>query len=176
MYSIVKTQKGSTTIYYQQNYFRLQKTNKNGSNRWVCTNRQCSSSLILKKGLLQKVRGSHSHSNIKHSLPIIKKIAEIRQEVCNSPSKPIPQIYNDAVSQYRQHNGTAESVPIFDIIRSALYRDRATVLPKLPVTLNDFIIPEIFTKNLYNEKMLFCDQNQTLRILGFASLSALKEL
>ncbi|CAF1513200.1 unnamed protein product [Rotaria sordida] len=76
----------------------------------------------------------------------------------------------------RQTNGTAESVPMFDILRSTLYRDRATVLPKLPLVLNDLILPENFTKNLYNEKMLFCDQKQPSRILAFASLTALKHL
>jgi hypothetical protein len=67
-------------------------------------------------------------------------------------------------------------VPIFDIIRPTLYRDRATVLPKLPVSLNDLVLPNDLTKSLYNEQMLFCDQREPSRILGFASLTALKEL
>jgi hypothetical protein len=57
-----------------------------------------------------------------------------------------------------------------------LYRDRATVLPKIPITANDLVLPDNFTRNLYDEKMLFCDQMRPSRILGFASQTALKEL
>ncbi|CAF4775070.1 unnamed protein product, partial [Rotaria sp. Silwood2] len=64
--------------------------------------------------------------------------------VCNNPSKPIPQIYNEVVSAYRQNKGTAELVPMFDMLRSTLYRDRSTVLPKLPRSLDDLILPAIF--------------------------------
>ncbi|CAF4952033.1 unnamed protein product [Rotaria sp. Silwood1] len=62
------------------------------------------------------------------------------------------------------------------MLKSTLYRDRATVLPKLPRSLDDLILPDIFTKNLYNENMLFCDKKKPLRILGFASLTAIKQL
>ncbi|CAF3167201.1 unnamed protein product, partial [Rotaria sp. Silwood2] len=96
--------------------------------------------------------------------------------VCNNPSKPIPQIYNEVVSAYRQNKGTAELVPMFDMLRSTLYRDRSTVLPKLPRSLDDLILPAIFRKNLYNENMLLCDKKQPSRILGFASLTAIKHL
>ena len=65
---------------------------------------------------------------------------------------------------------------MFDVIKSTLYRDRATILPKLPSSINHFTLPDKFTKNLYNEKMLFCDRPQASRILGFASLSAIQEL
>jgi len=50
------------------------------------------------------------------------------------------------------------------------------VLPKLPVSLNDLVLPTDLTKSLYNEQMLFCDQREPSRILAFASLTALKEL
>ncbi|CAF3905833.1 unnamed protein product, partial [Rotaria sp. Silwood1] len=76
----------------------------------------------------------------------------------------------------RQNEGTAELVPMFNMLKSTLYRDRATVLPKLPRSLDDLILPDIFTKNLYNENMLFCDKKKPLRILGFASLTAIKQL
>ncbi|CAF3448019.1 unnamed protein product [Rotaria sp. Silwood2] len=172
----VTTQKGSRAIYFRQNFYRLQKRNKNDPERWMCTNRHCSSSLITKNKTIQSVRGTHNHGNVKRSLSIIKTVDKIRQEVCDSPSKPITQIYNDAVSTYRQINGTAEIVPIFDVLRSTLYRDRATVLPKLPIDLNDLLLPDKFTKNLYNETMLFCDQKQPSCVLAFASLTALKQL
>ena len=67
-------------------------------------------------------------------------------------------------------------MPIFDILRPTLYRDRATVLPKLPITANDLVLPIKFTKNLYNETMLFCNRKIPSRILAFASQSALKQL
>jgi len=67
-------------------------------------------------------------------------------------------------------------VPIFDILRPTLYRDRSSVLPKHPICLNDLVVPINFMKNLYNEQMLFCDEALPSRILGFSSLTALKQL
>ncbi|CAF1532648.1 unnamed protein product, partial [Rotaria magnacalcarata] len=170
------TQKGPTAIYFENNFYRLQKQNKNGTKRWVCTNRSCSCSLLIKDERLQIVRGQHNHTNEKPSLSIIQTIDNLRQTVCSNVSKPITQIYNEILSTYRQNNGTAELVPMFDMLRSTLYRDRATVLPKLPHSLHRLILPNVFIKNLYNENMLFCDKKRPSRILGFASITAIKQL
>ncbi|CAF1279589.1 unnamed protein product [Adineta steineri] len=176
MYSIIKTQKKSKAIYFRENFYRLQKTNKNGTDRWVCTKRQCSSSLTIKNNTIQAIRGAHNYDNLKRSPSIIKTVTNIREKVCTNVSKPITQIYNETVSDYRKIHGTAESIPIFDILRSTLYRDRAVVFPKLPTAISELILPENFTKNLYNEKMLFCDKIKQSRLLAFSSLSALKQL
>ncbi|CAF2073333.1 unnamed protein product [Rotaria magnacalcarata] len=176
MYSLIRTQKGPTAIYFENNFYRLQKQNKNGTKRWVCTNRSCSCSLLIKDERLQIVRGQHNHTNEKPSLSIIQTIDNLRQTVCSNVSKPITQIYNEILSTYRQNNGTAELVPMFDMLRSTLYRDRATVLPKLPHSLHRLILPNVFIKNLYNENMLFCDKKRPSRILGFASITAIKQL
>ena len=100
MYSIVDTQKGYKAIHFQQNLYRLQKTNKNRTARWVCTNRQCSSSLTINGEKIQKIRGKHNHSSIKRSLSILEMINGIRQEVSEHLSTPITQIYNRTVSEY----------------------------------------------------------------------------
>ena len=100
MYSIVETQKGSKAIHFQQNLYRLQKTNKNGTASWVCTNRRCSSSLTINDEKIQKIRGKHNHSSIKRSLSILDMVNGIRQEVSENLSTPITQIYNQAVSEY----------------------------------------------------------------------------
>lgn len=100
MYSVVQTQKGFKAIDFQENFYRLQKSNKNGTTRWICTKRQCSSSLTIKNETIQVVRGTHNHDNLKRSAPIMKVVGEIRQEVCNNVCKPITQIYNEHVSQY----------------------------------------------------------------------------
>ncbi|CAF4099861.1 unnamed protein product [Adineta steineri] len=168
--------KKSKAIHFRENFYRLQKTNKNGTNRWVCTKRQCSASLTIKNNTIQAIRGAHNHGNLKRSPSIIKTVTNIREKVCTNVSQPITQIYNEAVSDYRKIHGTAESVPVFDILRSTLYRDRAVVFPKLPTAINELILPENFTKNLYNEKMLFCDKIKQSRLLAFSSLSALKQL
>ena len=49
-------------------------------------------------------------------------------------------------------------------------------MPKIPTTPNELILPEKLKRNLYTERMLFCDQMQLSHILGFASHRALKEL
>jgi hypothetical protein len=100
MYSFIESQKGSKGLLYENNLYRLQKNNKNGTSRWVCTNRKCSSSLTLKKEKIYKVRGIHKHNNVRTSLSITNVVKEIREEVCINVSKPITQIYNETVSQY----------------------------------------------------------------------------
>ncbi|CAF1380158.1 unnamed protein product [Adineta ricciae] len=176
MYSIVDSQKGSKVIRFQDNLYRLQKHNKNGSIRWICTNRYCSSSITIRNQTIENQRGQHNHDKVKRSASIMNAFKHMRQEVRNDVGKPVTQIYTEFVSEYRHINGTAESVPIFDTIRSTLYRDRSTVLPKHPRCIRDLIVPDYFMKNLYDEMMLFCDQRIPTRILAFCSLSALKEL
>ncbi|CAF2141488.1 unnamed protein product, partial [Rotaria magnacalcarata] len=170
MYSIVTTQQGSKAIYFDNNLYRLRKRNKNGTGRWVCTNRLCSCCLIIEDENLQFTRGDHNHESQKISLSIIQVVHQIRRKVCNDLLKPITQIYKESVSTYRRNEHTAESIPMFNALRLTLYRDRSTVLPKLPKSLHNLLIPAVFTKNLYNENMLFFDNKQITRILGFASL------
>lgn len=100
MYSIITTQKGSKAIYFENNLYRLQKKNKNGTHRWVCTNRSCSCCLIIKDETLQLIKGKHSHTTQKLSLSVIQAVHEMRQKVCHDPSKAITQIYNEVVSTY----------------------------------------------------------------------------
>ncbi|CAM4815341.1 unnamed protein product, partial [Rotaria magnacalcarata] len=176
MYSIVTTQQGSKAIYFDNNLYRLRKRNKNGTGRWVCTNRLYSCCLIIEDENLQFTRGEHNHESQKISLSIIQVVHQIRRKVCNDLLKPITQIYKESVSTYRRNERTAESIPMFNALRLTLYRDRSTVLPKLPKSLHNLLIPAVFTKNLYNENMLFFDNKQITRILGFASLTGLKEL
>ena len=95
--SIVETQRRYKAIHFQKNIYRLQKINKNGTTRWICTNRKCSSSLIIKNESILSARGIHNHSSVKRSIPVMKTIRKIRQEVCENVSKPIGQIYNDHV-------------------------------------------------------------------------------
>lgn len=100
MYSIVSTQKDSKAVRFNDNFYRLQKTNKNGTTRWICTNRRCSASLTMNDDIIEAVRGTHNHNQMKRSISISKVIDEMRSEVCENLSKPITQIYNDHVSQY----------------------------------------------------------------------------
>ena len=62
------------------------------------------------------------------------------------------------------------------MVRATLYRERSIVLPKYPTCLSDLVVPADFINNLYKERMLFCDQTEPTRILGFCSLSGTKEL
>ena len=50
--------------------------------------------------MIQVVRGIHNHNNQKRPVLIMKVVDEIREEVCNSISKPIVQIYNEHVAEY----------------------------------------------------------------------------
>ena len=62
MYSVAFTQKGSQAIHFADNFYRLQKSNKNGTIRWICTNRQCSAPLTMKTDIIEVVRGTHNHN------------------------------------------------------------------------------------------------------------------
>lgn len=100
MHCIVSTQKGSKAVRFNDNFYRLQKTNKNGTTRWICTNRQCSASLTMNNDIIEAVRGTHDHNNMKRSISITQVIDEMRSEVCENLSKPITHIYNDHVAEY----------------------------------------------------------------------------
>lgn len=50
--------------------------------------------------VIEVVRGTHNHNDMKPAISIIKVIDEMRNEVCTNISKPILQIYNEHISQY----------------------------------------------------------------------------
>ena len=100
MYSVVESQKGSNVIRFQDNFYRLQKCNKNGSVRWVCTNRYCSSSITIRNEMVENQGGQHNHSNVKRSASILKAFKKMRQGVRNDVGKPVTQIYTEFVSEY----------------------------------------------------------------------------
>ena len=121
MYSVVDSQKGSNVIHFQDNLYRLQKCNKNGSTRWVCTNRYCSSSITIRNEIIQNQRGQHNHNNVKRSVSIIKAVKDMRHEIRNNISKPVTQIYSEFVSEY------VNRTCIFFFLRH-IFRDISMVL------------------------------------------------
>lgn len=100
MYSIIKTQKGYDAILFEENMYRKQHTNRNGSTRWVCTNRSCACSLTIRNNTIEKKRGIHKHDKLERSLSVINTINDIREKVSENFKVPVSQIYNEAVANY----------------------------------------------------------------------------
>ncbi|CAF0968220.1 unnamed protein product [Didymodactylos carnosus] len=76
----------------------------------------------------------------------------------------------------RRNHGSAAPVPVFDYIRSAAYRNRQSILPTLPKTLSEIVVPRSLTVTSMNQSFLFCDTPGDNKILGLASVDAVRFL
>ncbi|CAF4236309.1 unnamed protein product [Rotaria sp. Silwood2] len=63
-------------------------------------------------------------------------------ETKNDLLTPVTGIYQQNLVQYKRKKGTTEEVPIFNYIRSTACRRRSSVLPPIPKTLEDIVIPD----------------------------------
>lgn len=71
----------------------------------------------------------HNHQPSEECTNFLEIISDLHDAVRQNPVKPIPQIYRDIQTKYINFDGL---FPIFDKVRSGMYRVREEFFPKLP--------------------------------------------
>ncbi|CAF4422397.1 unnamed protein product, partial [Didymodactylos carnosus] len=147
-FSRIKTEKNQDGILYKSYLYRLKRSNKNGTEKWVCTRNCCSCSITIKDDVI--IGSSGIDDNGTHypmhdpKLPenVLSCVSSIKKRILEEPTTPIPQIYDQQVKKFRRDKGSAATVPVFDSIRQSLYYTRSSVFPLLPKTLESLVIPQ----------------------------------
>ncbi|CAF1185674.1 unnamed protein product [Didymodactylos carnosus] len=95
-----ETQRGAPAILFQENLFGHKRTNKNGSERWVCTVNDCSCSIVLKNDKIMCLKGIHAHKNTQFSAHVDRVISDVKPKAVEDPKIPIQQICDDEVIKF----------------------------------------------------------------------------
>ncbi|CAF3355050.1 unnamed protein product [Rotaria sp. Silwood1] len=170
------TNRGARAFIYKNQKYRKRCSNKDGSEIWVCCKKSCGASTVLLNGIIKRYPQEHPHDELQHS----SEVRNLLQNICTETKKdlltPVTEIYRQNLVQYKRKKGTAEDVPIFNYIRSTAYRRRSSVLPPIPKTLEDIIIPDDLKFLENGDPFLIFDNPAPNRIITLCSPQALIEL
>ncbi|CAF3813318.1 unnamed protein product [Rotaria sp. Silwood1] len=89
---------------------------------------------------------------------------------------PVTEIYRQNLVQYKRKKGSAEDIPTFNYIRSTAYRRRSSVLPPIPKTLEDIVIPDTLKFLENGDPFLIFDNPAPNHIITLCSPQVLIEL
>ncbi|CAF2761124.1 unnamed protein product [Rotaria sp. Silwood2] len=171
-----ETTRGAKAFIYKNQKYRKRCSNKDGSEIWICCNKSCGVSMVLLGNIIKRYPQEHLHEELQHTSEIRTLLENIYKETTADLLKPVTEIYQHHLIQHKRKNGLADDVPIFNYIRSTAYRRRSAVLPPIPKTLEDIVIPDSL-KLLENGKpFVIFDNPAPHRLITLCSPKALTSL
>ncbi|CAF0844282.1 unnamed protein product [Didymodactylos carnosus] len=172
-FSYIKTQWSNDGILYKSYLYILRRSNKNNTEKRVCTIHSCSCSITTKDDAIIGASGIDNHEvhypQDEARLPpnVYDCIGAINRQIVEEQTTLVAQVYNEQVKKFRSEHGSADTIPIFGTIKSSLYTTRAMIHPKLPKSLS-LIIPPHMTRTSLDETFLFCNNPASYSALGFS--------
>ncbi|CAF1182593.1 unnamed protein product [Rotaria sordida] len=171
-----KTNRGATAFIYQNQKYRKRCTNKDGSEIWICCNKSCGVSMVLFNGVIKRYPQQHSHNELQHTPDVRAVLEKIYTETTTDLLKPVTEIYRQHLVQYKRKKGTAEDILVFNYIRSTAYRRCSCVLPPIPKSLEDIIIPDSLKFLENGDQFVIFDNPAPHRLITLCSPQALVSL
>lgn len=150
---------------------------------WRCVNRQCSARITTVDNVPVSVGRDHTHPSDIVGITAAAFISGVKKR-CRDEVDPIPSIFDECLGSLRDREcdvhvvSVIESIPTFESVKSALYRSRAKVIPKLPATQQDINLEHQWTETLAGDRFVLCDDtdNSGNRIIIFATDDNLQRL
>ncbi|CAF1547575.1 unnamed protein product [Didymodactylos carnosus] len=170
-FEIETGQRGSQICIYNSHRYRHIRNNKKGSVSWRCINKECSAAILIDSNKFVIEKGQHDHEphqNLEQQcIRGMKRRAE--QE-----TTAIPKVYEqESIKFFMQTGGI---LPVFNSVRSSLYRCRNSSLPVIPHNLTEFDIPDDWKKDNLGGDFLQINVGTDARLLGFVSQCGLERL
>jgi len=164
-------------------YHFHRKMQRNNRCYWRCVIHDCPATFTTVDDKPIGFGRDHNHEGDITGIAANAFIAGVKKR-CRDEVEPIPKIYDEELSALRDRecdDMTVEligKIPTFYSCKSALYRNRSEVLPKLPKTQTTIVIEDAWTETLAGERFLLCDDTDTNgnRILIFATDDNLRRL
>lgn len=178
----ITNRKGGQNLAYEGYIYRH--IRKGGDRTfWRCTITNCPGSISTLNNIpVGFGRQQHNHP-ADHTGVVTKQILNHISKRCIEEVRPIPSIYEEELNKLRDHDWddsaktVVQRLPTFNSARSALYRARRKQTPKLPDTLADIRLEGKWTKTATGDRfLLFDDNEQTDRIIAFATTESLNHL
>ncbi|CAF3276334.1 unnamed protein product [Rotaria sp. Silwood2] len=171
-----QTTRGAKAFIYKNQKYRKRCSNKDGSEIWICCNKSCGVSMVLFDNIIKRYPQEHLHEELQHTPEIRTLLENIYKETKADLLKPVTEIYQQHLIQHKRKNGLADDVPIFNYIRSTAYRRRSSVLPPIPKTLEDIVIPDGLKFFENGEPFVILDSPAPYRLITLCSPKALVSL
>ena len=130
--SVIITQSGKNGIPFKNYFLVLKRTKKNENEIWICTHKLCNASIMMHEGLVIKMSsirsdGSHKFQHQqKMDVNVYECIRSLNRRIDKDPVTPVPLLYDQVVKKFKRENGTTGSVPMFDRVKSSLYKYRSS--------------------------------------------------
>lgn len=159
------------------------KSRRNERCYWKCVDRQCPAAITTVENLPVSIRNNHSHDADFTGITARAFVADLKRK-CQDEVCPIPTMYDEELGKLRDKEcddhvvNVIQRIPTFQSVKTALYRHRAKLIPKLPKTADTIDLPDEWTETLAGDKFLQCDDTDVNgnRILLFATDENLRRL
>lgn len=142
-------------------YYKRAKENKDGSQRYTCSNDDCSASITVLNDEIVKINGklvqmvdeekvktSHKNNHVSLSDQEIMKM-EFKRTMkvrVRNENLPIQQLYQEEQTKIIRKVGDmeilAKAVPQYENISGGLYKEKAKVIPVIPDTIEEIVIKD----------------------------------
>lgn len=99
-YHRTTTQRGAHAIQIGTDLYRIQKVNKNGTVRWICTHERCNASFTMNNDKILEKRGVHRHSERNLPFHIGEEVEKFYSEAKMDLKTPVPQLYDQAAKRF----------------------------------------------------------------------------
>ena len=99
-YHRTTTQRGAEAIQIGTDLYRMQKKNKNGTVRWICTHERCNASFTMNNEQILEKRGVHSHSERNLPFHIGEEVKKFYAEAEIDLKTPVPRLYDQAAKKF----------------------------------------------------------------------------
>ncbi|KAL3698416.1 hypothetical protein R1sor_012492 [Riccia sorocarpa] len=163
-----KTSRGRDAIAYEGYSYRFDRRSASGVMFWRCMKEGCRGRLQTDAGMSQPVgrEVDHSHPSSMEDGMIRVAYTRMRDRAANEDT-PIPRIYQEEANRLASSESASAMLPVLHSIDSSLYRARRELLPPLPRSLADIIIPESLRFTEVGEEFVLLQmQNNDIIVFG----------
>ena len=183
MAEFITTQRGARSLLHAGYSYMINRRKIDGSIYWRCTksrNSRCTGSVMTgPDDSIMSVTNTHNHPPDDAELQVKKRVASLKQKMTTS-IQPLPQLYQEEVFHIAASAGADEvaaKMPTLAAMKSALYRRRKSLIPKLPQSRSEVCFSGEWANTVKEERFLLAeDGDGDARLVIFATNENLMKL
>ena len=137
---------------------------------WRCTKRPCKGKITTIAGFL---RNSFGHDHPPSNKTTVKFVSTMRKRA-RSETTPMQQIFNDELM--KEADQDIPDIPTFPSIKSSMYRQRRTMMPVLPQTLQDVDLQGPWSQTHDGKRFLLFSDGDADKMVVFSTEDQLRLL
>ena len=137
---------------------------------WRCTKRPCKGKITTVAGFL---RNSFGHDHPPSNETTVKFVSTMRKRA-RSETTPMQQIFNDELM--KEADQDIPDIPTFSSIKSSMYRQRRTMMPVLPQTLQDVDLQGPWSQTHDGKRFLLFSDGDADKMVVFSTEDQLRLL